>query len=305
MPHLKLFLLGPPRVEVDGAPIEIGRRKAIALLAYLALSGQSQSRDSLATLLWPDHSQSRARASLSRDLSILNRAMGPNWFQADRETIALRPIWTDVEQFRQKLADCESHGHPLSETCPECLASLNEAVALCQDDFLKGFTLPDCPDFDEWQFFQSEGLRQELASALQRLIDLHESRDDPSAAIPHARRWLALDPLHEPAHRMLMGLYAHVDQQAAALRQYQVCTDMLEAEFGLPPSEETTALYERIRSGIGAKGARGRGRRREKATAPAFRHAPLPSLLNLATICRPRPPLLSDEQLNWLNWPAY
>ena len=68
------------------------------------------------------------------------------------------------------------------------------------------------------------------------------------SAIPYARRWLALDPLHEPAHRALMQLYAQTDQQAAAMRQYQVCVDTLEEELGVPPAEETTELFEAIRS---------------------------------------------------------
>ena len=37
MAELRIALLGPPRVELDGAPIEVDTRKAIALLAYLAM----------------------------------------------------------------------------------------------------------------------------------------------------------------------------------------------------------------------------------------------------------------------------
>jgi hypothetical protein len=48
MSRLTLFMLGPPRIERDGAPIKISRRKAVALLAYLAVTGQSHSRDG-----WP------------------------------------------------------------------------------------------------------------------------------------------------------------------------------------------------------------------------------------------------------------
>jgi len=47
---LKLFLLGPLRVEVDDQPLTIRRRKALALLVYLAVSGQTYSRDALAAL---------------------------------------------------------------------------------------------------------------------------------------------------------------------------------------------------------------------------------------------------------------
>jgi hypothetical protein len=66
MSRLALFLLGPPRIECNGEPIEIRRRKAMALIVYLAVTGRGHSRDALATLLWPDHDQSRARAGLRR-----------------------------------------------------------------------------------------------------------------------------------------------------------------------------------------------------------------------------------------------
>ena len=62
MPRLELCLLGPPRVERDGEPIHLPRRKAMALLAYLAVTGHVHQRDALATLLWPEHLQSHVRA---------------------------------------------------------------------------------------------------------------------------------------------------------------------------------------------------------------------------------------------------
>ena len=96
-----------------------------------------------------------------------------------------------------------------------------------QSDFMAGFTLPDAPGFDEWQFFQAEELRRSLADALRRLIKSHTSRGEYTQAIPYARRWLSLDPLHEPAQRRLMQLYAWSGQQSAALRQYQECRRIL------------------------------------------------------------------------------
>lgn len=66
MSQLSLTCFGPPRIELDGAPIQISRRKAIALLVYLAVTDQDHSRDVLATLLWPEASQVRARAALHR-----------------------------------------------------------------------------------------------------------------------------------------------------------------------------------------------------------------------------------------------
>jgi predicted ATPase len=121
-------------------------------------------------------------------------------------------------------------------------------VALYQDDFMAVFSLKDCPAYDEWQFFQAEELRSQLTNALVRLSSHYAGIDAYETAITHARRWLSLDPLHEPAHRHLMTLYEGSGQRAAAMRQYETCRQVLSVELGVEPSEETQDLFERIRS---------------------------------------------------------
>jgi predicted ATPase/DNA-binding SARP family transcriptional activator len=257
MSRLALYLLGPPRLELDGAEVHVSRRRAMALLVYLAVTGHSHSRDSLATLLWPELDQSTARARLRRALAALREAIGDGWLDADRETVGLAPdaeVWLDIDRFHGLLAACEAHDHPSTEACRDCFPLLEEAAELYNDHFLAGFTLRDSAAFDEWQFFETEGLKDELTGALVRLATYHASQGDFDAAIGHTRRWLGLDPLHEPAHRHLMALYAQAGQRAAALRQYEECARVLEEELGLSPSAETTSLYERIRTGPAERG---------------------------------------------------
>jgi len=262
MSDLRLWLLGPPRIEYQDQPVDLQRRKVLALLVYLAVTGEAHRRDSLATLLWPEADQSAARTALRRDLSALNKRLGHTWIQIDHESISLKcetglPIgpettfWLDLNEFHRLLSECETHGHPQTVTCPACLPLLEEAVALYRGEFLAGFTLKDSPEFDEWQFFQAESLRGEVASSLERLVRGHSARGEEGAAhaIPYARRWLALDPLQESAHRALMRLYAGTGQHSAALRQYAECSRILDQELGVPPSEETTQLHETIKAG--------------------------------------------------------
>ncbi|MCB0191760.1 MAG: tetratricopeptide repeat protein, partial [Anaerolineae bacterium] len=137
---------------------------------------------------------------------------------------------------------------PPDVICADCVEALRAAVHLYNRDFLTGFTLRDCPEFDEWQFFQAESLRQELAAALERLVEGYSRHNQPELAIPHARRWVALDSLNEPAQRALIHLYDQAGQPAAALRQYEEYVDLLEKELGLPPEEETTTTYEAIKA---------------------------------------------------------
>ncbi len=247
-----LFLFGAPRLERDGKPVEIDTRKAFALIAYLAVTRQSHSRDALSTLLWSEYDQTRARAALRRTLSVLHHALAGDQLEIDREAIhfaANARLYVDVDEFHQRLADCSQHGHPTRETCARCITPLSEAAALYRDDFMAGFTLRDSPAFDEWQFFQTETLRREFSDALEKLVRHHTAQNEFDLAILYARRWLALDPLHEPAHRHLMQLYAQTDQRAAALRQYQELSRVLQKELGVQPLEETTRLYDAIRSG--------------------------------------------------------
>jgi predicted ATPase/DNA-binding SARP family transcriptional activator len=257
MSTVRLSLLGPPRLERDGKPVALDTRKTMALAAYLAMTGESSegethTREALATLLWPEVEPQRARANLRRSLSVLRKGIGGEWLVVDRETIGTNPeagIWLDVAHFRRLLNSPQTHGHPEAETCPDCLEALAEAVELYRGDFLEGFSLRDSASFDDWQFFQTEGLRQEFAQGLERLVHGYSAQGAYEQAIPYGRRWVALDPLHEPAQRELMQLYALAGQRAAALRQYTECARILEAELGLPPAEETTSLYEQIRTG--------------------------------------------------------
>src|SRR5262245_9112920 len=105
MSSQKIFLLGPPRIELDGVPVEIRHRKGLALLAYLAVTGEAQLRDTLATLLWPESSQREARAALRNELWLLKEALGETWLDLSREAVALYrgpDLWLDVEQFQQR-----------------------------------------------------------------------------------------------------------------------------------------------------------------------------------------------------------
>ncbi|MFC2046176.1 hypothetical protein ACFLTC_01470 [Chloroflexota bacterium] len=54
MPCLGLYLLGSFRLEREGVPLALERRKNVAPIAYLSVTGKSHSREALVTLLWPE-----------------------------------------------------------------------------------------------------------------------------------------------------------------------------------------------------------------------------------------------------------
>ncbi len=236
MPSVKLHFLGPPRIERGNQILAVDTRKATALLAYLALTGERPSRDWRAAFLWPEFDDARAKAALRRTLSALKAAVGGEALHATREIIGLEgeAVWCDAVAFQQSVG----------------AGDLETAVSLYRDDFMSGFSLRDAMPFDDWQLQQAEHLRRELDGVLARLVQKAADHHDFAGGILLAHRWLQLDTLREEAHCQLMRLYAWNNQRTAAMRQYRECVQVLEEELGVAPLAETTALYEQIQANL-------------------------------------------------------
>ena len=252
MSGLDIHLFGFPHIERDGVPAIIERRKTLALLAYLAVTRQPHGRDALAALLWPESDQQAGHGALRSTLVYLRQAIGKEWLNLDGDRVGLRDapgLRIDVEQFHNLVHEVTAHNHPPRQLCEDCLVTLTEATDLYHSDFLTGFTLDDAVEFDAWQSFQTESLRLELAGALEMLAQGLAGRQQWEPAIGHARRWLALDPLNEAAHRLLIQLYAWAGDRASPVRQYQECVKVLREELDIEPEPQTTAIFETARSG--------------------------------------------------------
>ena len=152
------MLLGPPRVERDGATVAFDTRKAVALLAVLALADRPRPRDVLAELLWPEHDAEHARGALRRTLSALRSAVGADFVDATRDSVSLvrsAGLRVDVDAFRAAAAEGRAA----------------DAAGVFRGDFLEGFGLRDAPSFEDWQRAEADGLRRELALVLARLVE--------------------------------------------------------------------------------------------------------------------------------------
>jgi DNA-binding SARP family transcriptional activator len=276
MSQLKLYVFGPPRLYSGDRQIELNLRKALALLVYLVVSGQPQSREALATLLWPESDGSRGRARLRRTLHRLQQALGEHVLDVGTDTIRLQPdadLWLDSVAFREHVA-AGLPAAPAAVLAPERIAHLIDAAELYADDFLAGFTLPDSPVFDEWQFFGRESLRQLYGQVLEQLVAAYRSQNAWEEAIAYARRWVALDALHEPAQRALMRLYAWAGQYGAAVRQYQECARILDAELGSCPSRKRASCTRPSAHGSWPpRRSRPLGRNRRPPSMPGRRSA--------------------------------
>ena len=251
MSSLKLFFFGNPKIELDGRSVHFETRKATAILAYLALQPETQSREKLATLFWPENVSDRAFANLRKTLWIIKQQLSEAWLDIRRSSVGLKKeadFFCDVLAFQEHLAIGETHEHSQSSACESCLPHIVTAIELYTDDFLRGFTLTDSAAFDDWQFFQTDILREKQLQNLKKIGHYYALRGDFLQAIAYAKRWVEVYPPEESAHRELMRLYALNGQRSAALQQYQKCCRILQKEFDAVPEEQTRALYEAVLS---------------------------------------------------------
>ncbi len=258
MSRLVLSLLGPPGVQLDGAPVELKRRKPLALLAYLAVTARSHSRDALAEMLYPGHAREQGYSDFRETLTTLRRAIGEEWIIADRSDVHLADgngLLVDVVAFRRLVGEARSRdrtGHRDGS-----MRQLARAAALVRGRFLEGFSVKDSPGFLDWQAAVEETLRGDGAWVLQRTVEQYESGEKYREAIDACRSWLSLDSCDEAVHRRLMQLYARSGQRSRAIRQYQRCRAILEREIGEKPDGETEELRARIAAqGVTSVGTR-------------------------------------------------
>ncbi len=239
MSELTLQVLGAFRVhDSAGSEIRIASRKGRALLAYLALRpDESHSRERLAMLLWEGADEELARTSLRQALAALRKAL-PKSAQAallaDTESVGVdgKLIVTDLLSFKRSIADGTR-------------TALKGAVAQYRGDLLDGFDARSTA-FDEWLSHERLVMRKHMSEALQRLTQLCTVSGDTDGALTACTRLVALEPLNEAAHRMLMELHAKRQAYAEALRQYRVCRDVLRRELDVSPEPATEQLYREL-----------------------------------------------------------
>lgn len=238
MSKIQLHLLGPAELRIDGQPVELKMAKAMALLAYLAVTGTPQSRDHVTDLLWPDSLPDAARKNLRNTLWAIRKQAADNILSADSDWMALADtVSVDVRQFEQ----ASQNHHDANR--------LQKGLDLYRGPLLEGLTVTDAPDFELWLATERERLGQLYLRLLEALATLQRQNQDWRGVQTTVRRALAADNLQEPMHQALMEAHARLGERADALRQYNLLVDILAQELGVKPLPETTRLRQAILDG--------------------------------------------------------
>jgi len=234
---LRILLLGPPRLELDGQPLtRLIAPKHLALVFYLAVRGAPVSREPLATLLWGDLAEAAARANLRVALSRLRRWL-PGFLDIDAQQVGFErgaPLSLDLAE----LALAQDPACPHDDRMA--------AARAWRGPLLDGFSLGGCDEFERW-VAQTRQRAQREAVALRRDLARHAcGLGQTSEAIEHLRALLEIDDADETAHMALMDLLASLGQRTAAIAQYEACRAALAERLGARPSAACYGRYVRI-----------------------------------------------------------
>ena len=223
-------------------------RSVQPLLAYLLLyRTRFHNRQVLSEALWNGLDHNRAQRRLSTALWRLRQFLEVG-FNNQSNPIIVRSggevtfnsnccYWLDIEVFERRAR--ESLGRSLELISPATVRRLEHALSLYRGDLLEG-----C--YDDWVLLERERLRDLHLECLIFVMRYYEQWGEIGTALRYGHTLIGLDPLREDVHRSLMRLYAKNGNRVNAIRQYDLCREALDSELGIPPMEETQALYSQI-----------------------------------------------------------
>ncbi|MBI4277253.1 MAG: AAA family ATPase, partial [Armatimonadetes bacterium] len=261
---LRVRLLGDVDVRWQGRPLQFPTHKSRLLLAYLIHHRTPHTRQELAALLWGEMPERQARANLKTTLWRLRRVfreMGASFetcMVAGRGHLAFGGDGAgevDTHVF-ERLADSGLGGGGGDQV-------LRQAAEAYGGPFLAG-----CDE--EWCLVERQRLAMIYQQVLRTLVARHKERGEYRTALRWARRLVEHEALDEGGHQEVIRLLHLLGDTAGALRQYQVCYDMVQRELGTMVAAETRGLYEQI--------VAARQEAREGATLP-IAPAPPPDVL--------------------------
>jgi TolB-like protein len=240
MAKLEIRLLGGLEVLLDGNPLTFPTRHSALVLACLAMAPEMRlTRGRITELLWTDRAEEQARATLRQTLYRLKSVIGglePAILQGNRRHVWLSAgsVWCDVMAFKQALGGDEN--------------GLAEAFALYNGELIEGHGVGG-ETFEAWLSDERISLRKLATDSFFRLAENQHADRRFADVEATVRKLLAIDPLDEPVHRLLMSACALQDQRNAALNVYKEFCRLLQNELGVDPEPETVALSVTIRDG--------------------------------------------------------
>jgi DNA-binding SARP family transcriptional activator len=231
-PTLELRLFGVGTITKAGKVIVLATRKALALIAYLALEGTT-TRGKLAWLLWSDLPEEAARNNLRKELFRLRETNLGTDLEITANQVTLKNFSSDVQEFNRLAGQ-----------------SNEQALELTQHIFLDGIELKAANEFENWIEQRRQSFRQTTIGLWVTRASRLETQSDFRNALEARLALVHLDALQEVHHREVMRLHWLLGEQASALERFDTLERILKTELGLKPLPESLELLKKIQNTI-------------------------------------------------------
>jgi len=221
-------LLGRPCIEVDGRPGPRPRgQKCWAVLAFVLLTERPPGRQRLAALLFDGAAD--PMGALRWTLAELRRALRcPAALTGDPIAPGLPSgIVVDVLQLT---------GEHSRRGAPE--------VDHPAGELLEGLAFAGCDAFQAWLLVERRRIGAAVEAALREAGLARLASGRPGDAALLATRLVALNPLDEAHHALLVRSLAAAGDRRAALQAVAACGDLFRRELGTSPSPAVRAAAE-------------------------------------------------------------
>ncbi|MDF2975835.1 MAG: transcriptional regulator, winged helix family [Actinomycetospora sp.] len=267
---VRVDVLGPLRLTVDGGPVEVRGPKRRAVLALLALAeGRTVTLEQVVDALWPDDPPESARATVHSHVSRLRtdlRAAAP---RLATDEGGYRLLLDDDGLDLRRVRTLRDRARDLVTTDPAAAAALlREARASWRGAVLADLTaVPPVRAAADAAGELWRDVTDRLAGALLAAGAAGEALAPAADAVED-------DPLREPAVLLLVRALAATGQAPRALRTAREFRARLAEETGLDPSPALAALERDVAAGAAGPVAPAVA---PQPTAPAPEPAPAPA----------------------------
>jgi DNA-binding SARP family transcriptional activator/tetratricopeptide (TPR) repeat protein len=234
---LYLRVLGGLSLESGGGSVvgPAAQRKRLALLAFLALSGdRGVSRDKLLAVFWPESDSEHARGALKQSLYALRHELGDLDIVLGSAALRLNSavIQGDAQEFERAVA----------------LGELERASEVYTGPFLDGVHVDDAPEFERWVDAERDRLSALHRAALQTLATRASEGGDTAKAVAWWKRLARVDPLSASTSLGLMSALVAAGDTPAAVRHAIAYEQLLRDEFDIAPDSAVTEFVATLRA---------------------------------------------------------
>lgn len=241
---LQIMALGEPALIIDGSPVTRWRMsRSMELFFFLLDQDRPVRKEQIMHALWPSIDE-RIGQSLRSTIFYLRKAIGDvcvpyrsGSYRLELSALYGENVWYDVEAFEYHYLEAKKA--IAAQDAVEARKYLECVIALYRGDYVQSL-------YGDWCIFRRDELLRTYMEARKQLAMLAWSTKEFDESIEHWQKLLIVDNCLEDAHYGLMQCYVAQGKRGLALRQYQLCADILHKELSIAPGNEVQKMYNKL-----------------------------------------------------------